>query len=107
MVVAGGYNGEPLDDVETWVVGSSDEVFTMRSNLPKGVSDGGSTVSKDGKSLIIAGGATPANSRNIYRVFCPTRNTCEAIDTEKTMKIARSNHIAMLIPDELATCQQN
>jgi hypothetical protein len=62
--------------------------------------------SPDGQGVIVIGGYSDTDNEyqsSIYKLICDQLE-CKWSEMEQQLKIARSNFVAMLIPDALTTC---
>jgi hypothetical protein len=60
--------------------------------------------SPDGKGVIIFGGS---DQSSLYQLNCDDESGCKWDEMEQRLKVARSDFVAMIIPDRLTNCIKN
>ena len=104
VVVAGGFHYGGLDEIEIFAP-ESQELFVVGGYLPKELSHGAAVVTSDKKSLIVIGGHDGSNHQDsLYKLTC-TSEQCHVETMPQKLKVARKQHVALMIPDSLANCK--
>ncbi len=106
VVIAGGAGDSKTyytDEVEFWVVGSGNDIFTKSGHLSSNLCCGTAVTTSDKKSLIVIGGNDSSYRNTLQKVTC-TATGCTVETMSQKLKVARYWPVAMLIPDSLANC---
>ncbi len=107
VIVAGGFTDADgtsrTNIVEGWPVDSPETDFAVWGHLSEPIAESAFATSSNDKSLVIAGGSTPANSNKIFSITC-TEGSCKTREKSQSLRLFRSNSVAMFVQDSLATC---
>jgi N-acetylneuraminic acid mutarotase len=102
VVAAGGisYSSQYLPNVEFLCTDKTESRWQSGPNLPKGIVYSALVEYKN--TLILVGGQVPGGeSQHLYQLSSPDGSW---VEMKQTLKVARTTHIAFLIPDELNAC---
>jgi len=104
IVAVGGYSTElgMLDTVEIFDV--MDGEWLEVTSLPKSLAEFSLVTNPTGDGVLAIGGINGSDRQSaIYELFC-NRFRCMWYELDQKLEYPRMNHVAMLIPDDLATC---
>jgi N-acetylneuraminic acid mutarotase len=103
VVAVGGYSysSQYLSDVEFLCTNKTGSRWQSGPNLPKGIVYSALVEYKNTLILVGGQGTGGAESQHLYQLSSPDGSW---VEMRETLKVARSKHIAFLIPDDLTTC---
>ena len=101
IVVAGGVSSFNISSVELLYIDDISLGWQPGPELPK--SNAGSVLVEYKESVVLVGGFGEVDGKHLYQL---SSQDGPWIEMEQTLPIAKTLHIAFLIPDELTDCQQ-
>lgn len=100
VVVAGGFNGAVLSSVELLIINNIERGWQDGPELPHKVSE--SVLVEYKNSVVLVGGFGDDDGKHLYQL---KSRVGPWIQMETILPVSKSDHLAILIPDELTDCK--